>query len=844
MPELSIHNENIEGINEDDVSFLQRKFGKNVLLLDQPPNIVFVLRDIILDPMFILLLVAASLYFILGETGEGLMMILAMAFVAGISVYQEVRSSGALQALKQFTEPKVIIVRNGNQKIIDIEELVPGDVILLSEGNKIPADSVIIRQNDLTVNESIITGESLPAEKNETGKENLLYQGATINSGQCYARVIATGNNTVLARLGKAVSIYNTPKTLLQLQIGRFVKRLALFGFSAFVIILFLNFIKSQNAVSSLLFALTLAMAVIPEEIPVAFSSFMALGSYHMAKLGIISRQPQTIENLGAISVICLDKTGTITENIMAVKVIYDYETDLLIDLDKVGQIVDGDLLRYAALASEANPFDSMEKAIWKAYDEHTNDKFALALKMSYEYPLSGQPPMMTHVYDRENIKIVAAKGAVEKILKICKLDNESREKVTRHTQFFAKKGFRVLGIASSQLVGESLPAEQDNFSWKFEGLVGLYDPPQKNVAAAFKEFYDANIAVKLITGDFPETAITIAEQVGMFGYAKYYKGEEVMAMSEAEVQEAVKTVNVFARMFPDAKLKVIDALKANGETVAMTGDGVNDAPALKSAHVGIAMGEKGTEIARQAADLILTDDDLEKMAEAIAQGRKIFSNLKKAIRYIISIHIPIILTASLPILLGWKYPNIFTPIHIIFLELIMGPTCSIFFEREPVEEDIMLQYPRKRNEGLFRNHELLISIVQGLIIAAGVLTLYSTFMNKGHELAEVRTVVFTTLIISNVFLTFVNRSFTKTFITTIRYKNSLALPVIISSFLFLCTFLLVPFVRDLFGFSPISLRNFLACLVTGLISVAWFEIYKTGLKNLFSKSPQPHKRQ
>jgi len=826
------HIESLQGIDESKVASLQKKFGKNIFHPEPTRRIIHILADIIREPMFILLIIACSLYFILDKTDEGLMMVAAMAFVAGISVYQEMRSTRALEALKQFTEPKIIVIRGGKEKKIASEELVPGDLMVLSEGNKVPADGLVIRQNDLTVNESIITGESLPVEKNDAVENNLLYQGSTINSGQCYARVTATGNNTNLGKLGKAVSIYNAPKTLLQLQIGRFIKRLALFGFSAFVIILFLNFLKSQNAISSLLFALTLAMAVIPEEIPVAFSSFMALGAYHMAKFGIISRQPQTIENLGAVSVICLDKTGTITQNIMKVKAIYDFNNDSFIDPGETKKIADGNVLRYAVLASEINPFDAMEKAIHEAYEAHTDDRFERGLKMIHEYPLQGHPPMMTHVYQHENVKIVAAKGAAEKILKICKLGNDDLENISGQIRSLAQKGYRVIGVASAEHADGPLPIKQDNFNWKFEGLLGLYDPPKKNISAVFKKFYQAKINVKLITGDFPETAITIAEQVGMIGHLKYYTGDDIMNMDEAALREAVKTVNVFARMFPDAKLKVIEALKTNGEIVAMTGDGVNDAPALKSAHIGIAMGEKGTEIARQASDLILTNDDLEEMVEAIQQGRKIFNNFKKAVRYIISIHIPIILIASLPLILGWKYPNIFTPIHIIFLELIMGPTCSIFYEREPVEQDIMLQHPRNRKEGLFHTGELIISIIQGLVIATGILALYYIHMNNGDTLAETRTIVFTGLVISNIFLTFVNRSFIKPFSKTISYKNNLVLPVFIISVSFLCGFLLIPYVRDLFELTTITTNDFLVSLTVAFLGIGWFELYKFHLRN------------
>ena len=342
----------------------------------------------------------------------------------------------------------------------------------------------------------------------------------------------------------------------------------------------------------------------------------------------------------------------------------------------------------------------------------------------------------------------------------------------------------------------KELPVHQDDFNWKFEGLISLYDPVKENIAKALQQFYKAGISVKLLTGDYPETAINIANLVGIKNTSEFLSGQQVMAMNEDELKEAVKNKTIFARMFPDAKLKVIEALKANGEIVAMTGDGVNDGPALKAANIGIAMGQRGTELARQAADLILTDDDLEKVVEAIEQGRKIFSNLKKAIRYIISIHIPIIFTASLPVLFGWKYPNIFSPIHIIFLELIMGPTCSIFFEKEPVERNIMLQKPRKRDKFLFQKNELLVSIFQGIIITLGVLLLYHYFMNH-HSLALTRTIVFNTLILSNIFLTFTNRSFTESIFKTIKFKNSLAPFIIIISVSFLALINFVPFLQE-----------------------------------------------
>lgn len=829
MPEKIIRLKNVEGLSAEEVIARRSQYGKNIFQADRSHHWLRVIIGIVKEPMFVLLVIACSIYFILGEVSEGFMMLIAIVIVTAISMYQEVKSGNALKALRQFSEPKVVVIRDNQEIVINTEELVPGDVVLLNEGMNIPADAIVLEANDFTVNEAIITGESLPAGKQVSEGTNALYQGSTINSGRCIARVTATGNNTVLGKLGTSIASYQPPTTFLQTQINRFVRRLAIFGLMGFMVIFYVNYLYYHNWVASLLFALTLAMSALPEEIPVAFSSFMALGAYKMSKLGIISRQPQVIENLGAVSVMCLDKTGTITENKMQVKTIYDHKQDLLIDLHENGVAFNEHVLFYAVLASERNPFDSMEKAIWEAYHTFASKKETEKYNMLFEYPLQGQPPMMTHVYTLDNVhKVVAAKGAAERIIRVCRLSGKDIEKISRYTNSLASKGYRVIAIASALFEEELLPSLQDDFNWQFEGLLALYDPPKKNVAQVLKRFYQAHIQVKLITGDHPETAINIAEQVGIVNQGICITGEQVMKMKDVELAKSVKNTNIFARMFPDAKLKVIEAIKASGEIVGMSGDGVNDGPALRSADIGIAMGERGTEIARQAADLILTDDNMERMAMAIQEGRKIFSNLKKAVRYIISIHIPIILTASLPVIFRWKYPNIFTPIHVIFMELIMGPTCSIFFEKEPVEEKIMLQRPRLKNSKIFSNKELLTSIIQGIIIASGLLTLYYYFMTHSAGLKTTRTIVFTTLVLSNLFLTFACRSFSKNLYYTSRYSNPLVAVIIVLSVIFLFTLHVVPFVQNLFQLTNITLENFWACLVVALVSVMWFEIYKT----------------
>jgi P-type Ca2+ transporter type 2C len=820
-----------QGLKQSGIASLQQRYGKNVLPSEKSRRIVFIIKDLVTEPMFLLLSAACFMYFLLQEVAEGLIMLVAIVMVSAISVYQEAKSAKALRALKELTEPEVKVIRDGVQGSVAIEEIVPGDVLIIEEGNKVPADATILSANDLTVNESVITGESLPVEKDEHSNQPFLYQGSVINSGRCYAIATATGHHTVLGKIGSSIATPIATETLLQKQVFGLVKKLALFGIGAFLVIFAINFYYSGAVISSLLFGLTLAMAAIPEEIPVAFSSFTALGAFHMSRLGIITREPQVIENLGAITVICLDKTGTITENKMKVQYLYDFEWDELLEDNNI-YWRDNPVLFYAFLASEVNPFDSMEIAIADAYKESESSQTMASATMIFEYPLEGHPPMMTHVYERAGTRIAAAKGGVERVAGACRLSTEEKEKVFGLAKTLALKGGRVIAVAGTTDAGKALPEKQDDFDWKFVGLVSLYDPPKHNVAPVLKQLYAAGIKVKMITGDYSETALTIATQAGLRNNGSVVTGEEIMGLSKEALSAKTATVDIFARVFPEAKLRVIEALKAGGEVVAMTGDGVNDGPALKSANIGIAMGRKGTNIARLSADIILTDDNLQRIVSAVEQGRRIFNNIRKAIRYIISIHIPIILTASIPLILGWKYPNIFTPVHVIFLELIMGPTCSIFFEREPVEPQLMTSPPVSRSRGLFTSGEIVLSMAQGLVVTLGVLMLYFYYMQAGRSMEAVRTVVFTTLILSNIVLTFTNRSFTQTLGTTIRYRNKLAYLVVALSVSFLLAIHTVPFLQQLFGLADLSFSDLLICIGMALGSTSWFEGYKALRRN------------
>lgn len=811
------------GLPGTSIASLQAKYGRNEFAHRRYWHSTTLIWNTVKDPMVILLIVSGVLYFLLGERAEGMMMLAALLLVLGISFYQEVRSSNAINHLKQLITPNVVVIRDGVRVTVHSRDLVPGDVIWLEEGQKIPADAVIIDSHDLSVNEAILTGESVPLIKTAGDESRAIFQGTLISSGSCFARVTATGNQTRLAAIGRLADDPSSQKTLLQLQTTKIVKRLALLGLTSFVLILGINYLHYRDIVISLLFALTLAMSVIPEEIPVAFSSFMALGAYKLSRLGVFVRQPQIIENLGCMDVICLDKTGTITENKMVVHTVYNYHNDELTpQLEHAAN-----LLYYGTLASEYSPFDSMEKAITEAYIS-LSAEFNRP-RIVYEYPISGTPPMMTHVYNDGSHIFAAAKGAPERIMRVCKLDQAIRSKLQVHLDQMTGKGLRVLGVASARLTGE-VPAEQDDFNWQFEGFIALFDPPKKNIPEVIRQFYAAGLEVKLVTGDYPETAISIGEQAGIHHRATSYTGEQVMRMTDDQLNEAAKSGNIFSRMFPEAKLRLIRQLGTAGHTVGMTGDGVNDAPALKASAIGIAMGKRGTEMAQQSADLVIADDDLSKISLTINEGRRIFHNLRKSVRYIISIHIPILLVATIPVLLSWKFPNIFTPVHIIFLELIMGPTCSIFFEREPVESAAISAGPRKRDTGLLQRDDTLISVIQGIVIGAACLLLYYLFMRGGASLEKTRTIVFTTLILCNILLTFSARSTFETIRKTIHYKNPLVWPVISMSIIFLGLILFLPAARSLFGLTSLSLALLTVCMLTAVVSVLWFEIYKTNL--------------
>lgn len=813
----------LTGLTTAEVDTSRQQNGVNQFTANETQTGWRLVAEIGLEPMFILLAVATLLYILLGQWQEGMVLGVAMLLVAAISVFQTVRSDKALQALRRLNEPTVSVLRNGILIELPVEDLVVNDVIWLTEGQTVPADGKLLQANDCSVNEAILTGESMPVMKTDPDID-LFYAGTLLSSGSVYVQISAVGEKTELGKLGQSLQRIEVEKTPLQVQISRFVQRMAFVGIGAFALVWGINFAQSGNWTTSLLLGLTIAMSVLPEEIPVAFSSFMALGAARMVKFGVLTKQPQTVESLGSATVICTDKTGTITQDGMTLVQLYDGTTQQTVNLTEALFSSAKDVLQYARWASEAAPFDQMEKAIITAYETHFG---AAANPIVYEYPLEGQPPMMTHVYSGGPVR-VAGKGAVERIVSVCQLPEKEATSILKQATQLAEQGYRVLGVAGSDWPpNQAYPARQDDFPWVFKGLIMLENPPKPNAKAVIKQFNRAHIAVKMITGDSPETACAIARQVALPHADSILTGQQVMAMNEGELQAKVGAVNLFARMFPEAKLRVIRALKANGEVVAMTGDGVNDGPALKAAHIGVAMGQRGTEVAKQAASIVLVNDDLGGMVKAIAQGRRIYQNLKRAVGYIVSIHIPIILTVTLPLLFGWKYINLFSPIHVIFLELVMGPTCSIAFENEPADPHLMQQRPRRFTDTFFSAAELSLSIFQGLFISAAVLFVYWQATQAGYAIGQVRTMTFTTLVMSNIWLTLVSRSNQESVGALIHRPNPILWLMLAITALMVVVSLAFPPVRDFAQFTRLTPSDLVQCLVWSLAGVGWIEGYK-----------------
>lgn len=822
----------LKGLTEIELKASREQFGYNRIDVKPRATWLDMIFDILKEPMLILLIVISLIYVLVANYGEAFFMLLAIIAVSGISFYQDNRSKKALEELEKLNEPLSIVIRNSKVIEIPTHEIAVGDLCITEEGKIINADGRIVHSNDLSVNESSLTGESFSVFKDSESEDNKVYSGTIAVSGLTVFKVEKIGKETRVGKIGDSILNIQEESSPLQIQIRNFVKLMAIIGIIIFIIVCVFSFYKTGDLVASLLTGLTMAMSVLPEEIPVAFTTFMALGAWKLMREGIIVKRSSIVETLGSVTVICTDKTGTITENSMHLKHLYDARSGKTYDENEFRVPALSELISYAMWSSEPIPFDPMEKTLHRIYEQTKEKDARKEYQMFHEYPLEGKPPMMTHLFenDKED-RIIAAKGAPEAILGVCNLSDTEKDKIRIQIKEFGRQGYRLLGVARSQFKGNDFPKKQQDIEFDFLGLTVFYDPPKPGIKKVFEELYDAGIKVKVITGDNADTTNAIAKQAGIINDAPPISGSEILHCSDDELMQVSERTILFTRMFPEAKLDVVNALKKKGEIVTMLGDGVNDGPALKAAHIGVAMGTKGTEIAKAAASLVITNDDLSKLIIGIAAGRRIYNNIKKAVQYIISIHIPIILTVSLPLFLGWIFPHIFTPVHVIFLELVMGPTCSIVYENEPMEKNAMQQPPRAITDTFLNWRELAISIIQGLAITVGILFVYQfSVQNDGNE-EKTRAMVFSTLIFANILLSFVNRSFFYSIFESFKNKNSLLTGITVSVLLLLSAILYIePFSR-FFKVTYLTINELGIALLIAAVSVLWFEVYKFAIR-------------
>jgi Ca2+-transporting ATPase len=820
--------DSLKGLTENQVALSRRKFGYNRIDGIHKSGWLELLLDILKEPMLILLIVVSFIYVIVGDYGEAAFMFASIAAVSAISFYQDNRSKKALEALEKLNEPLSKVIRGGQVIDLPTHEIVVGDLCITEEGKIINADGDIVYSHDFSVNEASLTGESFSVFKDKESEDNKVYSGTVTVSGLAVFEVHKIGKETRVGKIGQSILTIAAESSPLQLQVAKFVKIMAITGIGVVIIVCAVNYYHTRNFIQSLLNGLTLAMSILPEEIPVALTTFMALGAWRLMKEGIIVKKSSIVETLGSTTVICTDKTGTITENSMHLKILYDWHTDKTYDENEFREKQLAELIDFAMWSSEPVPFDPMEKTLHNIYEQTQIDDRRKEFRLFHEYPLEGKPPMMTHLFENAGKdRIIAAKGAPEAILRVSHLSEAEKERIRNHIETFGKEGYRVLGVAKANFNGNIFPEKQQDFDFEFLGLTVFYDPPKKGIKNVFAHIYEAGIKVKVITGDNADTTSSIAAQAGIENTSRIVTGNDIVNASETQLPNLAEQTVLFTRMFPEAKLAVVDALKRKGEIVAVLGDGVNDGPALKAAHIGVAMGSKGTEIAKAASSLVITNDDLEKLVTGIAAGRRIYANIKKAVQYIIAIHIPIILTVSLPLFLNWIYPQIFTPVHVIFLELVMGPTCSIVYENEPMEKNTMRQSPRAITDTFLNWRELSISIIQGITITAGVLFVYQLTVQSGGNEDKTRAMVFSTLIFANVLLSLTNRSFHFSIFESFRNRNFLLTAMTILVILLLWTILYVEPVSHFFKVTDLNVSELTKSFGIAAVSVLWFEVYK-----------------
>jgi Ca2+-transporting ATPase len=840
LPDLA----SIGGLSEEDARRRLKEEGFNELPTSRRRSLHSIALSVVSEPMFLLLLAGCGIYLALGDVREALVLLGSILVIMTITLYQEQKTERALSALRDLSSPRALVIREGAQWRIAGRDVVRGDVVVLAEGDRVPADGMLLWSLNLSVNESLLTGESVPVRKGvvehsaatsgmgRPGGDDLpfVFSGTLVTQGQGIAEVKATGVRTELGKIGTALQRVKPEHTRLQRETGRLVRLMAVAGLTLCALVVLLYGLFRGDWLGALLAGIALAMALLPEELPVVLTVFLALGAWRIARHHVLTRRMPAIETLGAATVLCVDKTGTLTENRMSARSLFAHGSSYQVQDEGQQPLPETfhDLVELAVLASQQDPFDPMEQALralgerFLTGTEHLPGTWTLLR----EYPLSPHLLAISHVWKPSRPEanyVIAAKGSPEAIVDLCHLDEGDTAVVLEQVGRMANEGLRVLGVACALFQPvENLPTEQHGFPFEFVGLVGLADPVRPTVPAAIQECYSAGMRVVMITGDYPLTAQQIGRQIGLNPVDTCITGPELDTMDDATLRERIKTTSIFARVVPEQKLRLVNALKANGEVVAMTGDGVNDAPALKSAHIGVAMGKRGTDVARESAALVLLDDDFSSIVQAVRLGRRIYDNVRKALTYILAVNVSISGIALLPLLFGW--PLVLLPLHIVFLELIIDPASSVVFEAEPENPAVMKRPPRDPREPMFGRPTLLMGVLQGIGVLALVLVVFILAQTQHLDEPTTRAMAFITLVIANLGLILANRSRSRPILATLRTHNAALWWVVGGTIFLLILVLSFPALRDLFAFSLPSPLELLWCLAAGIASLLWFE--------------------
>ncbi len=818
----------LAGLSEDEARLRLGKFGPNTLRQVTSRSLVKIALGTLREPMFIFLLLAASLYLVVGDLGEGLFLLGGALLSVALVVFQDARSERAMAALRELAEPFAHVMRDGAQQRVPARDLVPGDIIVVMEGERFPADAVLRQGEVLTVDESALTGESVPVIKqpgpwhsNEPCHDhilqgNALFAGTMLLAGQGLAQVTHTGSRTRIGAIGSALS-GELERTPLQETTGRLAVRLSMIAVAFCLIVAAAYGLLRGDWFAGGLAGLTFAISLLPEEFPMVLAVFLAIGSWRLARHEVLVRRAAVIETLGAVTMLCVDKTGTLTENRMKVSAIWSNGAQLGTDMEGAA----GSIARTALLASATHPVDPMDRALHELLTGKASsilaDHGGQAVRI---YPLRPERLAVIQQWQAASGAVWAAKGAPEAVLKLCNVQPEERHNVEIALTSMAASGLRVLGVAKATGGADAAEDPQD-VVFDFVGLVGFLDPLRSDVPAALAEARSAGIDVAMITGDYSATALEIARQAGLDVSGGVLTGAEIASISREDLARRLATVRIFARVKPDQKLALVEAFKTRGEVVAMTGDGINDAPALERAHVGIAMGKRGTDVAREAADLVLLDDSFPAIIGGVRLGRRIFSNLRKALIYVMAIHVPIAGVALLPILFGM--PPLLYPMHVVMLELIIDPICSLVFESEPSDRSAMLRPPRSIKEPLFGAPQMILAALQGAVLLTAVLGIYIWAVTSGLPEGEARAAGFIVLVIGNLVLALSDATETATRLFDPRHNVFWGVSLVAA--IILTGTLTVPFLSEIFRVeAPDGTVIAMAALVA-IIAGGWYGV-------------------